>query len=990
MALIRTKARGPVGALALLAALALSTSCSDDDGPRADAGRDAGGEMRSDLKPAGDGAADAVTEAGADGATDTLAPDLLSPDAGMAGGRFELKTATRTLRLTLVERGLLRVHYLRPSGTPQPDRGWTHTLGALPTATLPAHDLGDRFRIETPLFEVLVRKADATVTVNDRSRAPQLPLLAERAPSTAPTTYTRRVELALPTDARIYGLGEKVGPLDKRGMALTMWNSDPLASGSFETTTDPLYQSVPFFIAHRPSDRSSVGVYLDSTFESHFDLGKTKADTLSFETKGGELAYFVLHGPDLRGVVRRFSRLTGRAPLPPLWSLGYHQCKWSYAPESELRKVAAELRKRKIPADGLWLDIDYMDGFRSFTWSPTAFPDPTKLLADMEADGFKTTVIIDPGIKHDPGGSYAAYDTGASGGHFIEDAAGQTFIGQVWPGDAVFPDFTRAATRSWWGQQVKGLVDVGVRGIWIDMNEPTTWKPKTGFPIDSRADGEGTPTDHRETHNVYALLMAKATREGLAKAAPDRRPFVLTRAGFAGIQRYAAVWTGDQESTWGHLAMSPAMLANMGLSGVVFAGTDVGGYSGNPGAELYARWIQLGSLSTFFRTHTQTGMPPQEPWAFGAQVEQISRAAIERRYRRLPYLYSLMAAARETGDPPLRPLIYDYSGDATAATVSDQLLLGPFLLAAPVVTKGQTLRRVYLPQGTWVDLDNDRGFAGGATIDIAAPLEKLPRFARENAILPAWDVTQYVGEKIHDRLYLDLYPVAGGAAGELALYADDGASFAHQSGSYQRVATRLETDASGATLTLAPAEGSYSSSERRLWLVFHGVKAAPSGATHDGKALTKLASLAELPQKDGWFYDAKDRIGHISLAFPRQGATLKLSYDASKPLATSVALQVSVTLPAGTPAGDIYLATSKHDWEADGVKLQRSGSAASATLTLQAGETLRYKVTRGSWATVEKASGCAERQNREVLVVDGGAGQQSLALVVDGWADACP
>ena len=358
-----------------------------------------------------------------------------------------------------------------------------------------------------------------------------------------------------------------------------------------------------------------------------------------------------------------------------------------------------------------------MRGFRSFTWDGSRFPDPPKLLADLAKDGFKVVTIIDPGIKHDPNAGYTVYDDGVSGGHFVKRGDGSLYLGQVWPGEAVFPDFTRPATRAWWSGLVGELVKTGVRGVWIDMNEPTSWTPG-GFPDDVRFDGEGQPTDHREAHNVYALQMARATREGQTAA----RPFVLTRAGFAGIQRFAAVWTGDMESSWEHLAMAPAMLLGLGLSGVPWVGTDVGGYSGGPGGELYARWLQLGSVSPFFRTHSQTGSPPQEPWAFGVELEAVNRRQLELRYRLLPYLYSLAREASTKGTPPLRPLLYEFAADPQTHAIGDELLLGPWLLAAPVLEAGKRTRQLYLPPGRWYDYWSRAVLEGGKQVTVAAPL----------------------------------------------------------------------------------------------------------------------------------------------------------------------------------------------------------------------------------------------------------------------------
>ena len=513
---------------ALLASVVLAVAGCPADEPAGDAAPDT---SPADGPPA-DRQRDAVQEAGAD-------------SAQTAAGVFTLKVAGRTLELTVLSDRVVRVRYLPTTGKAHPQRGWTTTVTTWPTAPLTFTDAGTYWRHRTAAMEIRVDKVDAALSFYDLAGQP----ISRDVPNQLAGGYSRAVRKVLPADEHFYGLGEKTGPLDKRGQALQMWTTDPLyPKNNYTTTADPIYQSVPFLIGLRKG--KAYGLYLNSTFRTHLDMGKAVTTELRLRTEGGDLDYFFIQGPTVAGVVRDFTKLTGRTPMPPLWSLGYHQCRWSYYPEAEVRKITTELRKRKIPCDGFWLDIDYMDGFRSFTWDKKRFPAPKKMLADLAKQGFKVTAIIDPGIKRDPGGSYEAYNQGVAKGHFVTMPDKSVYVGKVWPGKAVFPDFSRPATRAWWADLVKAFVSVGLRGVWIDMNEPATWDP-AGFPLDSVFHGEGKGvTDHREARNVYALLMARATREGLQQATPNGRPFVLTRAGFAGIQRYAAVWTGDMESSW--------------------------------------------------------------------------------------------------------------------------------------------------------------------------------------------------------------------------------------------------------------------------------------------------------------------------------------------------------------------------------------------------------------------------------------------------------
>ena len=962
---------------ALLTSVVLAVAGCPAEEP---AGPDAASDMPTGDGP--DGSRPADRGAGAEGSGD-------GDGGATATGVFTLKVTGRTLELTVLSDHVVRVRYLPASGKAHPRRGWTTAVTTWPTTPLTFTDAGTTLRHKTPAMEIRVAKADAAVSFYDLAGQPISADVPDQVPASG---YTRTVRKVLPADEHFYGLGEKTGALDKRGQALQMWTTDPLyPKSNYTTTVDPIYQAVPFVIGLRKG--KAYGLYLNSTFRSHFDMGKSVGTELQLRTEGGELDYFFIQGPSVARVVREYTGLVGRLPLPPLWSLGYHQCRWSYYPEAMVRKITTELRKRKIPCDGFWLDIDYMDGFRSFTWDKTRFSDPKKLLSDLGQQGFKVTAIIDPGIKHDPGGSYKVYNEGVSKGHFVTLPNKSVFVGKVWPGKAVFPDFTRAATRAWWSGLVKEFAAAGLRGIWIDMNEPVTWDP-AGFPLDSVFHGEGKGvTDHREARNVYALLMARATREGLQQAMPKGRPFVLTRAGFAGIQRYSAVWTGDMESSWAHLGMAPAMLMNMGLSGISFAGTDVGGFSGKPGAELFVRWMQLGAVSPFFRNHVAKGSPPQEPWSFGTAAEKISKSHIELRYRLLPYIYSLVRQASQQGDPPLRPVLYEFAADEKTYKLSDQLMLGPFLMVAPVLHAKRKARALYLPAGTWFDHETGAALSGGRQVTVPAPLERLPLLVRAGAVIPTTEVMQYVGASTPSTLTLDLYPVKGHGPTAFSLYRDDGETLAYKQGTYQELGLKLTTSATGATLTVAPPKGSHAASEKQLQLRFHGVAKVPGKVTSAGATLTKRASLAELISKNaGWFHETQGISGtvHVRLPFPgKQGATVVCSYDTTAALTRKVTVEITATLPPSSSAGDIYMATNLHGWIPTGVKMTRSGNTATATLSMEQGEALEYKYTRGDWKTVEKGLDCSEQANRYLSVKDAGGGKQAVSDSVGKWADGC-
>lgn len=552
-----------------------------------------------------------------------------------------------------------------------------------------------------------------------------------------------------------YGFGEKALPMSRHNQTMVMWNYDTFA---YPVGLDPIYQSIPFFTALRQGQ--SYGVLLDNTYRTYFDMGHTDPARYTFGAAGGELNYYVFTGGTERSpkkVLADYTDLTGRAPLPPVWALGYQQSRWSYYPEARIRKLAADFRAQRVPADVIYLDIDYMDGYRIFTWDKSRFPDPSKMLADLRAQGFRTVVIIDPGIKVDT--NYSAYTDGQRGGYFVKDTNGKEFNARVWPGLCAFPDFTDPQARAWFGSLYKKNLDEGIAGFWNDMNEPATFLPdnldephiyhhpgKT-FPPDVPHAGDGQPGTHARYHNVYGMQMARATYEGLKKLRPSERPFVLTRAGFAGVQRYSAVWTGDNVSSWDHLALTIPMLTNMGVSGIPLVGADVGGFSGNPSPELYARWLQAAALTPMMRSHVKSDQPDREPWMHGEPYTSINRQSIELRYQLVPYLAALFEEHLRTGAPVMRPLWFEYPGDTRTLLIEDQYLVGDGILVAPVVSEGQTKRRVYFPKGVaWLDWRTGRRYEGGTEAEVDAPLDKLPLFARDGARLLIQPVVQHTGE----------------------------------------------------------------------------------------------------------------------------------------------------------------------------------------------------------------------------------------------------
>ncbi len=649
---------------------------------------------------------------------------------------------------------------------------------------------------------------------------------------------------------RFFGLGEKTGDLDRRGKEWVLWNSDNFAYGP---ELDPLYQSIPFFVGLRGG--AAYGVYLNNSARTTFNFGAGNHRYYSFAADQGPLDYVLIYGPTVAGVVQTYTELTGRTPMPPRWALGYQQSRWSYTPAAEVLRIARTFREKRIPADVIYLDIDYMDGYRVFTWSPERFPDPAGMLRELGDMGFKVVTIIDPGVKEDT--AYRVARQGIAGGHFVRYPDGSLYVGSVWPGRTWFPDFSRPATRTWWGGHLARLIESGVDGIWNDMNEPAVWGK--AFPLEVVMEDGGRRSSQKRMHNLYGLLMSRTAYEELRRARPDERPFVLTRAGFAGIQRYSAVWTGDNVASWEHLGLGIRMLQGMGVSGLPFVGTDVGGFVGTPSPELFARWIQVGAYSPFFRTHTSANTADQEPWSFGEQVEEISRTFITRRYRMLPYLYSLFWESHRTGAPPMRPLFWHHQRDSMVyrPEYQQQFLLGERLLVAPVTREGATMARVYLPAGTWLDLDTDSVYQGGRSVAVDAPLERLPSFLAAGGIVPMQEPVQHLGEPGSDTLTVDAF--VGEEPAHFDLYEDDGKSHAYERGGYRL--TRLEISRRGGetVLTREVRHAGYEPPARVLRLRVRGLVSAPKEVTLNGRKL----SAAEDPGAGGYTYDAGRRIATV-------------------------------------------------------------------------------------------------------------------------------
>ncbi len=740
----------------------------------------------------------------------------------------EVQAGRALVRVTALSPSVIRVRYA-PNGKFPPD----HSFAVVPQTgfTAPAVRVTDsdaaaelttgvvRVRVERSPMRVVFRKEGGDVILQEE---PQHPVEWNG------TEF--RVTMTMPADEHYFGLGDKAGPLDHRNQAFTMWNTDAYG---WQESTDPLYKSIPFFLGFR--DGAAYGVFLDNTYRTWFDFGKTSRDYFSFGADGGELNYYFFYGPHPRKVIEDYTALTGRTPLPPEFALGFQQSRYSYFPEERVREIASEFRRRKIPADVLYLDIDYQQQNRPFTVDPQRFPHFKEMIRDLGSEGFKVVAITDLHIAKASG--YKPYDEGLARDYFVKNPDGSVYVGTVWPGESVFPDFTRAEVRAWFGTLYKDFVDDGVRGFWDDMNEPAVFlRADKTMPLDTVHRVEGRVTDHREIHNVFGMENACATYEGLLKLRPNERPFVLTRAAYAGAQRCAASWTGDNSSTWNHLRISVPTLLNLGISGYAFVGDDIGGYAGSPPADLLTRWLELGAFNPIDRDHTEKNSADQEPWVHGPEHEAIRRRYIELRYQLLPYIYTAMEQTSSTGVPLMRPMFLEYPQDSELTTNETEFMLGDDFLVAPKLTERLDPLVVRLPAGVWYDFWTGEKIQGGRVISVNPGLEVLPLYVRAGSIIPRQPTVQYVGQTPQGPLELDLYP---GPDCHGSVYADDGNTFAYRHGGFRRTVFTCQATASALRVNVGAPTGTYKPWWQTFELTVHGAQGAPRAVTIGGVASTK-------------------------------------------------------------------------------------------------------------------------------------------------------
>lgn len=798
---------------------------------------------------------------------------------------IEVRSGEATMVVTALRDDVLRVRVSATGELPE-DASWAVLDEARKSqVAVKAASSDDAVGFTTAKLRVTIKRNPLEMTITDLAGH----VLSADLPG-RPVEFHNgefRVYKVSPQDEHYYGLGDKPGPLDRRNEAFSDWNTDAFG---WQESTDPIYKSIPFFMTFNKG--VSAGFFLDNTWRSSFDFNKEYRDGYSFGSVNGPLDYYVFYGPDPKQVVETWAWLTGKTPLPPMWSLGYQQSRYSYYPEAEVRRIASKLREERIPVDAMYLDIDYQLHNRPFTVDPERFPHFDQLISDLKAEEIRTILITDLHIAYLPNQGYKPYDEGAAGDYFVKNPDGSTYVGVVWPGKAVFPDFTDKSARDWWGTLYKDFVSRGAAGFWNDMNEPAIFEVASKTMPDDvqhRIDEPGFKkrvATHLEIHNVFGMENSRGTYEGLLKIEPNVRPFVLTRASYAGGQRYAATWSGDNSATWNHLRQTTPQLINLGLSGFAMTGADVGGFARSPQPALLTRWLQVAAFQPIDRDHTADGTLQQEPWENGTQHDlALRRAAIEERYRLMPYIYTVAEEMSRTGLPIMRPLFLEFPHGASDGkplddTDSNSFMVGDDLLVAdsPYPDTPDTYA-VALPNVGWYDYwTGARVTAGGGRKAIDNSIVKqeevkikpnpdvLPVFVKAGAIVPEQPLIESTMEKPAGPLTLRVYPPVkpDGECGG-SLYLDDGVSFNFKNGEYLRLQFTCIVSAGEVRVLVSPREGKFAPWWNKIAVEIYGAEGeAKSARTATGAVETS--------------YDSEHHRTRTVVADDGKGFELKVTY----------------------------------------------------------------------------------------------------------------
>jgi alpha-glucosidase len=755
------------------------------------------------------------------------------PALGRRPDGVDVFTPGAHLRATFPLPGVVRVR-LWPLGASAPEASFA--------VEAPAGGAPVPFQLEEAGEEVVLRARGVGLRVNRRTLAFTLldgggapSLEVPEGPAWDREGHGGALGFALRPGEHVYGLGDKAHAQDRRGAAYDLWNYDNFNWGA---GADPLYKSLPFAIL--VDSGRARGLFVDSPARAHADVGAAKPDRLRWEVERGAFDLYLFAGPEPKNILSAYTALTGRMPLPPRWALGYHQSRYSYESEKDVRAVARRFDAEHFPVDAIYLDIDFLEGLAPFHTDHRSFPHFEAMVQDLLAARIRTVVITDLHVKLDAGTE--PFDSGVRGDHYILDPGAwqadgtprpgaKPFVGTVWPGASVFPEFTLARTRAWWGSLYREYVAQGVAGFWDDMNEPALFNVTKTMPqhLRHRLEGGGT-ADHVAIHNVYGTLQARATYEGVLALRPSARPYVLTRAAYAGAQRWAASWTGDNRADREGLALSIPTLLGLGASGYAFVGADVGGFVGCPDEALLTEWMELGAWQPLFKNHSNKGTCRREPWLDGPAALARRRAAVVRRYELLPYLYTVFEESTRTGLPVMRPLWLEHPGDAAVATEDRAFLLGRELLVAPKLVAGDGPYAVTLPAGDWFDVATGARIEGGRRELTPPPGGSVRVFARAGAIVPEGPAVERAGDVPQGPLTVHVWP-GPDCRGELYLDAGDG--FGYRAGELRHVHYMCTPAADGISITAASA-GPYPTWWTATNLVVHAVPRAPGDARVDG------------------------------------------------------------------------------------------------------------------------------------------------------------
>ncbi|SHK70131.1 glycoside hydrolase family 31 protein [Epilithonimonas mollis] len=641
---------------------------------------------------------------------------------------------------------------------------------------------------------------------------------------------------------RFVGMGESLGNLDRNKTIVTTWNTDFY---KYDDPRIPMYISVPFYIGILKD--KVYGIYYDNSFKGTFNFGTSNKRFMSVSFDGGDMDYFFIHDDSVAKVIENFTSITGRMPLPPKWSIGYQQSRCSYYNEEQVNFIASTFRQKKIPLDGIVLDADYLVEYEPFRIDTKKFPDMKKMASALRQKGIELTASVNPGIKIDP--TYEAYNDGIEKDIFLKYQDGEKYITDIYPNTNYFPDFTYPKARTWWADQMKIYQDVGINGYWNDMNEPAI--DGQMMPDNVVFDYNGRKSHTAESHNLYGFLMARSSFESFKKYGGNKRPFVMTRSAFAGVQRYATVWSGDNQAKDEHILLGILLNNQMSLSGIPFVGPDLGGYIGDGNKDLYRRWVEVGVFSPYLRNHREQFAAANEPWSYGEDNELISQSYIGFRYQMMPYLYSKFHETSVNGMPISKALCVDYPFDSNIYDVNyqHQFLFGDAFLIAPVTGKDKQ-KKVYFPEGQFYNVFTDEKIEGNQEKLMELDPYHLPIFAKASSIIPLQNVIQSTKEKPNDTLLLHIYN--GDKLNSFSYYEDDGETLDYEKGDFYK--RSIEFDPQKKIIRFSKAEGKFSSNFKKIKIILHGFDAVSIDLNAKQERCKLFDPLANLDQI---FYDVE-------------------------------------------------------------------------------------------------------------------------------------